>query len=93
LPRQGYSELRQKGIDTLRKYASLIAFDDHETLGLEYSFQVPIDGTWDNGTVSRRVPAVLCARRTPVTSHWSSWTSRLCRRWHATWAASSRPTR
>jgi len=74
LPRQGYSELRSRGIDAIRKYADLIRFDDHELLGLEFGFQVPIDGTWDDelgqphwlaGTVDRlalryyrRVPGV-----------------------------------
>ena len=47
LPRQGFSELRLRGIDSLRKYAELIRFDDHELLGIEYGFRVPIEGTWD----------------------------------------------
>lgn len=48
MPRQSYGELRQRGIEALRKYADLIRFDDHELLGLEYPFIVPIDGTWDD---------------------------------------------
>jgi hypothetical protein len=47
LPRQGFSELRARGIDAIRKYADLIRYDDHELLGIEYGFMVPIDGTWD----------------------------------------------
>lgn len=47
LPRQGYSELRARGIDAIRKYADLIRYDDHELLAIEYGFIVPIDGTWD----------------------------------------------
>ena len=48
LPRQGYSELRQRGIDCIKKYADLVRFDDHELLGTEFGFVVPIDGTWDD---------------------------------------------
>lgn len=48
LPRQGYSEMRKRGIDAIRKYADLIRYDDHELLGAEYSFNVPILGTWDD---------------------------------------------
>lgn len=48
LPRQGYSELRARGVDSIRKYADLIRYDDLELLGLEYSFIVPIAGTWDD---------------------------------------------
>lgn len=56
--------------------ADLIRFDDHELLGLEYGFQVPIDGTWDDdlgephylaGSIDRlairhfsRRPAIAC---------------------------------
>ena len=47
LPRQGYSELRARGIEAIKKYADLIRFDDHELLATEYSFIVPIHGTWD----------------------------------------------
>jgi hypothetical protein len=47
LPRQGYSELRSRGIDAISKYADLIRYDDHELLATEYGFIVPIDGTWD----------------------------------------------
>lgn len=47
LPRQGYSELRTKGLETIRQYADLIKFDESELLATEFSFMVPIDGTWD----------------------------------------------
>lgn len=47
LPRQGYNEMRQRGVDTIMKYADLIRYDDHELLGLEYGFVVPVPGTWD----------------------------------------------
>ena len=48
LPRQGFNELRAKGVEVIKKYADLIRFDDHELLALEYGFLVPIDGTWDD---------------------------------------------
>ncbi len=48
LPRQGYSELLARGKDAIRKYADLIKFDDHELLATEFTFYVPVQGTWDN---------------------------------------------
>lgn len=48
LPMQGYSVLRSKGLATIRQYADLIRYDDHELLATEYPFIVPIDGTWDD---------------------------------------------
>lgn len=48
LPRQGYSELRARGLGAIRKYAELIRFDDHELLATEFGFIVDIDGTWDD---------------------------------------------
>jgi hypothetical protein len=42
-----FSLLRDKGITTLRGYADLQAPDDTNLLALEYGFQVPIPGTWD----------------------------------------------
>lgn len=50
LPRMGYAELRVRGLDTLRKYADLIRYDDHELLALEYPFIVPLPGTFDDKT-------------------------------------------
>lgn len=47
LPRQGYSELRARGIDAIKKYADLIRYDEAELLATEYGFMVPIEGTWD----------------------------------------------
>lgn len=47
LPRQSYGELRDRGIEAIQKFFDLIKFDDYEYLGLEYSFVVPIEGTWD----------------------------------------------
>jgi len=47
LPRQGYSELLNRGIDSIRKYADLVKFDDIEMLATEFSFIVNIPGTWD----------------------------------------------
>jgi hypothetical protein len=43
----GYSELRTKGVDSLRKYAEMLRYDDSELLATEYGFNVPIQGTWD----------------------------------------------
>ncbi len=48
LPRQGYGELRTRGINAIAEYAQLMRYDDHELLATEYSFMVPIDGTWDD---------------------------------------------
>jgi hypothetical protein len=42
--RDSYGELRKRGVDTLRKYADYLRHDDHELLGLEYSFAVPVRG-------------------------------------------------
>lgn len=50
LPRQGYNELRTRGIDAIQKYGELIRFDDSELLATEYSFRVPIVGTVDEDT-------------------------------------------
>jgi len=47
LPRRSYGELRVRGVETIRAYADLIRFDEHEMLALEFGFVVPIDGTWD----------------------------------------------
>lgn len=47
LPRQGYAELRAKGLDAIRAYCQLVKLDDHELLATEFGFQVPIPGTWD----------------------------------------------
>jgi hypothetical protein len=44
---QSYSGLRRKGIQALAEYAELTKYDEHEQLATEFSFQVPIDGTWD----------------------------------------------
>lgn len=62
LPRQNYNDLRARGVEALVAYAQLMRFDDHELLATEYSFTVPIVGTWDedleephwlSGTVDR----------------------------------------
>jgi ATP-dependent helicase/DNAse subunit B len=50
LPRQGYAELRSRGINAIRTWAALTRYDDQVLLATEYSFQVPIDGTWDEDT-------------------------------------------
>lgn len=57
LPRQGYSELRARGIENITKYAKLVKNDDHELLATEYGFQVPIAGTWDDETQEPHVLA------------------------------------
>lgn len=48
LPRQSYGELRERGIESITKFCELVKFDDAELLGTEFSFMVPIDGTWDD---------------------------------------------
>lgn len=68
LPRQGYNDLRQRGVEILRRYAEWVRDDDHELLALEYDFLVPLRGTayWLAGTVDRlavrwhRKAEVLC---------------------------------
>lgn len=47
LPRQGYAELRARGIESIRAYCQLMKLDDNELLATEFGFQVPIAGTWD----------------------------------------------
>jgi hypothetical protein len=49
LPRQSVAELRTRGVDTIRKYGDLVKFAGVELLATEYSFLVPIPGTWDDG--------------------------------------------
>lgn len=44
---QNYSGLRDRGTETIQKYATETNFDDATLLATEYSFQVPIPGTWD----------------------------------------------
>jgi len=73
LPRQGFSELRSRGITAIEKFAELVRFDDAELLGTEFGFMVPIDGTWDDelgephilaGSIDRLKAAMY--RRYPV---------------------------
>lgn len=47
LPRQTYNDLRVRGTEAIKAYATLMRYDDHELLATEYSFNVPIPGTWD----------------------------------------------
>lgn len=44
---QTYSGLRDRGTETIQKYAQEVQFDDCTLLATEYSFQIPIPGTWD----------------------------------------------
>jgi ATP-dependent helicase/DNAse subunit B len=46
-PRQTYNDMRIKGIEAIKAYSGLMRYDDHELLATEFSFQVPIFGTWD----------------------------------------------
>ena len=48
LPRQGYGELRLRGIDSIKKFADLIRYDDSTLLATEYPFIVPLPDTWDD---------------------------------------------
>lgn len=50
LPRQNYTDLRQRGIDAIRAYGDLAKQDDGNLLATEYGFQVPIVGTFDEST-------------------------------------------
>ena len=47
IARQTYSNLLQKGRETIRRYWDLKQYDDEEVLALEIPFVVPILGTWD----------------------------------------------
>jgi hypothetical protein len=46
-PGHGYSELRTKGVDAIRKWAEIRRYSAMEVLATEYAFNVPIPGTWD----------------------------------------------
>lgn len=50
IARDSYASLQRKGVDTLRKYADLLRFDESEVLALEYEFIVPVHGTFDPET-------------------------------------------
>jgi PD-(D/E)XK nuclease superfamily len=43
--RDSYGSCRQRGLDTVTKYAELWLLDDHRLLGLEHPFEVPVIGT------------------------------------------------
>lgn len=47
LPRQNFSELRQRGLDAIKSYVDLMRYDEHEVLASEYEFLVDIEGTSD----------------------------------------------
>ncbi len=47
LPLQNRTSLQNKGLDVLGKYFDVMKFSDDELLATEYSFMVPIVGTWD----------------------------------------------
>lgn len=47
LPNQGYAELRERGIDALKRMAVLIRMDEATVLAQEFGFVVDIDGSWD----------------------------------------------
>ncbi len=47
LPQQTYNTLQAKGLEVLSRYFDLTKLDDEELLATEYSFMVPIVGTWD----------------------------------------------
>lgn len=58
--RDSYADLRKKGVDTIIQYADYLRHDDHELLGLEYEFVVPVHGVevlgrpvWLAGTIDR----------------------------------------
>lgn len=70
LPRQGYSELRAKGIENIRAYCQLMQLDDGQLLATEFGFQVPIAGTWDEDL---NEPHILSGTLDKLT----------LRRWHA----------
>jgi hypothetical protein len=47
---QSYGRLAARGLETLRRYADLLRFDDSELLALEFEFVVPVYGTIDLDT-------------------------------------------
>lgn len=75
LPGRSYGELVSKGPETIRAYSEMTKGSEAQLLALEFSFAVPIPGTWDfdlnephvlRGTLDKlsikrfnRVPAVL----------------------------------
>jgi hypothetical protein len=54
---QSYASLRERGLDTIKSYADLTKFDDHELLATEFSFMVRVDGSWDEPGDSRSRPS------------------------------------
>lgn len=72
-PRQTYASLMARGKETIKRFWELEPFDDIETIGLEYEFEVELDGVVDPqdgstvvlaGTVDRL--AIAKFRRRPV---------------------------
>jgi hypothetical protein len=49
-PQHTYGGLRTRGMEAIKAYAQLMKYDDHELLATEFSFRVPIVGTWDETT-------------------------------------------
>ena len=45
--KQSYNGLRAQGVRSLKQYAAMVRDMAEEILALEFSFQVPIQGTWD----------------------------------------------
>jgi hypothetical protein len=81
LPRQSYSDLLHSGSQAIRDFAELIRYDDHELLATEYSFSVPIAGTWDedtgtehilNGTIDRLAVRFYGGRRVLCVDDWKT---------------------
>lgn len=48
IAKQNYSEMRARGIATIKAYHDNFPYDQHAVLGLEYTFIVPVIGTWDD---------------------------------------------
>lgn len=42
--RDTYGEMRKRGVEALQRYAELKRYDEHEVLGFEFDFVVPVQG-------------------------------------------------
>jgi hypothetical protein len=73
LPGHSYGELRKRGVDTLRKYADVLKYDDHELLALEYEFVVPLHGVRIQGR-----PVMIAGTMDRLAARWYRRRETLC---------------
>lgn len=81
--RDSYGEMRKRGVVALQRYSELNEWDDHETLGFEFDFVVPIHGllvpfageereVWLAGTVDRLAVRWYRQRETVCIDDWKT---------------------